>query len=57
MTAVAQKHPPTSIHVTLQARLYQSAYFYLLNLSRKALAANRYTDEQLASKDSWQNNE
>ena len=57
MTAVAQKHPPTSIHVTLQARLYQSAYFYLLNLSRKALAANRYTDEQLASKDGWQNNE
>ena len=31
--------------------------FYLLNLSRKALAANRYTDEQLASKDGWQNDE
>ena len=44
------------LHVTLPARWYQSASSYLLDLSREAFAANRYTDEQLASNDSWQNN-
>ena len=57
VTAVAPKNPLTSIRVTLQARWYQSASFYLLDLSREALAANRYTNKQLASNDSWQNNE
>ena len=52
-----QKKPLTSIHVTLRARWYQSASSYLLDLSREALAAKRYTNEQLASNDSWQNND
>ena len=35
----------------------QSASSYLLDLSWEALAANRHANEQLASIDSWQNNE
>lgn len=35
----------------------QLASSYLLDLSREALTANRYTDKQLASNDSCQNNE
>ena len=57
VTAVAPKNPLTSIHVTSQARWYQSASSYLKDLSREALAAKHYTNEQLASNDSWQNNE
>ena len=50
--AVASNNPLTSIHVTLRARWYQSASFYLLDLSPEALAPNRYTDEQLTSNNS-----
>ena len=46
MTAVAPKKPLTCIHVTLRARWYRSASIYLLDISREALAANRYTDKK-----------
>ena len=57
VTAVAPKKPLTNIHVTLRARWYRSVSFYLLDISREAMAANRFTDLKLTSNDRWQNNE
>ena len=47
-----EKKTLTSIHVKLRARWYRPASFYLLDISREALAANHFTDEKIGIK--WQ---